>query len=88
MLRRRLTIAELAVVVGLLYFMVTVPLGAMILGTAGLSGRVVAPDGWYSLLAYAAAAACTLRTWRHHRQDVAGPAPRPLPCSRDERRRY
>ncbi|MET9778590.1 hypothetical protein ABZ023_30800 [Streptomyces sp. NPDC006367] len=69
-MRRRLTFAELVMVVGLLYFAVTIVLGATYLGS-GWSWRVVAPDGWYSLLGYAAAAAFVARTRRHRRRTDA-----------------
>lgn len=65
---RRLTLADLVMVVGLLYFTVTIAIGATYLGS-DWSWRAVAPDGWYSLLGYTAAAAFAARTWRHrHRR--------------------
>ncbi|MEE1737077.1 hypothetical protein PUR49_11275 [Streptomyces sp. BE147] len=66
MMRRRLTLADLAVVVGLLYFAVTIALGATYT-TSGWSWRIVAPDGWYSLLGYASAIAFAVKTWRYRR---------------------
>ncbi|MGW2426398.1 hypothetical protein ACWC0C_45690 [Streptomyces sp. NPDC001709] len=69
-MRRRLTFAELVMVVGLLYFAVTIALGATYLGS-GWTWRVVAPDGWYSLLGYAAAAAFIAKTCRHRRSKAS-----------------
>lgn len=66
-MRRRLTFAELVMVVGLLYFAVTIMLGATYLGS-GWSWRVVAPDGWYS-------PARLRRSRSLRREDLAAPAP-------------
>ncbi|MFJ8785709.1 hypothetical protein [Streptomyces sp. NPDC102476] len=70
MVRRRITFAELVMVVGLLYFAVTIALGATYLGS-GWNWRVVAPDGWYSLLGYAAATVFIAKTWRHRRGNAS-----------------
>ncbi|MFD7551511.1 hypothetical protein [Streptomyces sp. NPDC059816] len=68
MKRHRLTFADLVMVVGLLYFAVTITLGMTYIGS-GWSWRIVAPDGWYSLLSYTAAGAFIARTWRHRRRN-------------------
>jgi hypothetical protein len=66
---RRLTLAECVIDFGLFYSLVNLGIGVVYL-SRGWRWCVLAPDGWSSLLGYAAAAYFAVRTWRYRRSKI------------------